>query len=199
MKKILLLLILLFLISNSNSQFIKNYGFKIGVLNNTLYMGSTPLTDVWAYDLGIFIEIPVFKKLSFVVELNFNEKGTSTPYLYPNFIINNRFRYLTLSGLTKYNFAEKEIDFYGIIGLRTDMMINNYYSGNYYDANIIKLRNFNFELGGTIGFGLGINPGPFLEFQYIPNFTSVYKVTFMGNQSSYRNSSILLLCGINFK
>ena len=78
-------------------------------------------------------------------------------------------------------------------------MVNNYYSGNYYDDNILKLQNFNFEFGGTIGVGLGIHPGFFLEFQYIPNFTNVYKVTFNGNINIYRNSSILLICGINFK
>jgi hypothetical protein len=213
-KKTILFLILIFLlpIENQYSQFIKSYGFQAGILSHTTFVINTGSKSFngsdglgLGFDLGFFGECTVYKRLSMLAEIHLNDRGVAAgnppitspepfPFGYSDYLpISNRFRYLTIQALGKYNFAKIDTGFYSIIGIRTDIMLQNYYTG--YHENYIKLPNRHFELGGTIGFGYNFPPGIFLEFEYNPDFTRMYRYDLDGYNASFQNYSLMFSVG----
>ena len=217
MKKLFFVFFAVFIfISNSNSQFIKSYGFQMGPSFYSQYW--TNLGPVYSFsdygagfgfDFGTFAECSLYKRLTLVGGLHLSDKGTmaETPGLtFPGFgtesyfspPVSNRFRDVSLQALVKYSFTKIDTGYYVIMGFRTDLMVQNYYTGN---GNYTRLSNGRFEFGGTFGIGYEYRSGLFLEFQYNPNKTRTYNIS-NGNHfwdMKVFRSSIILTLGYNLR
>jgi hypothetical protein len=211
MKKILFALLIIFALNEyTSSQFLKGYGFEGGLLYHSqcsINYGSNLSFDQWGgafgIDLGILGEFSLYKKLSLMGGLHLSDKGTSTsdpgistPIIFGSNSrpISNRYRYLTLQLSFKYNFKKPGYGYYVLCGLRTDMMLQNYYTGKYWDH--ISLPNGGFEAGGSFGLGYDFPSGFLIEFQYNPNIPKIYHLTvenYNWDVKIYRSSFILYL------
>ena len=210
MKKIIFIfIILLITISDSHSQLIKKLGFKTGPVMFWQYGDNSHDRNGFGYgfDFGMFTVIKGYKKLSFVIELDYADKGTAKgepgntgvrPFGYPDSYtdFNNRYQYITLGGFIKFNSTKKDYGFYTIAGFRLDMMVNNYYTG--YANTVFKPAANHFEFGGTIGIGLATTFGLLFEIQYNPNFTPIFKYNLYNNDVKFYNASVNLLTGYQF-
>ena len=208
MRKLILFSILLFSISNSDSQFIKNFGLKGGFvifLQHTYSDYGNNTGD--GFDIGMFVECPFYKRFTSVFEIHYSDKGigkgspgisSPMPLGYSDYVdVNNKYQYLTFQALAKYSFSKNYYGFYGILGVREDLLLKNYYTG-YYDIHETFTNGY-FEFGPTLGAGY-IFPFHFLlELQYCPNITYMLKYNLNGNIINFRNNSFLFLCGFCFK
>ncbi len=211
MKKILFAIFIFFAFTEcSSSQFLKGYRFQGGV--TLFWQYSTNYGSAFSYDeqsgafgidIGILGEFALYKKLSGIGGLHLSDKGISTsdPALtipgtsgYNYKTISNRFRYLTLQLSIKYNFKKPDYGFYTLCGLRTDLMLQNYYTGGY--ADHLSYPNGGLEAGLSFGFGYDFPGGLLMELQYNPNIAKIYRMTDNGynwNIKVYRTSFILYI------
>jgi hypothetical protein len=189
MKKIFFIsVIILVITSNLNSQFINSIGFKIGGVSYYQHMQKSSenfLNDIkeigFGYDFEVSFETRSYNMFTFIGALNFSDEGRilgNTPvYFYPfssDILISNRYRFLSVQTLAKYIFSRKQYGFYIISGLRTGLMIQNYYSKEH--ANYVKLPNGHFRFGLAMGMGYLFKSDYLVEILYKPNFTNTYYV-----------------------
>lgn len=209
MKKIIFIFILsLLFVPDSHAQLIKKLGFKAGPVMFWQYTNNNSRNSFgYGFDFGLFAEINGYKKLSFIGELHFSDMGTAKgtagitgplPFGYSdNYIdINNRYQYLSVHSLLKYDFTGKGYGLYTITGFRLDMMVSNYYNG--YHEIILKPSNNHFEFGGTLGLGLATKFGLLFELQYNPNFTPMFRYNLDNTDVKFYNASVNLLTGYQF-
>ena len=209
--------ILFFIFSIScaiHSQFLNEFGIKLGPSltghftyyndGHDQYEG----LDLFRFDIGLFGSIVNYKRLTVLAEVHYTIKGENegtganiSPIYYGQVIqkgLPNRFQYLSLEPLVKFNFYNrKNYYFYLIGGPRWDFRIGNYRNGYDNPDDYIHIKNFTFEFGMTIGTGVEFSSGLLFEFRFDPNFTNTY--FYKDSYTSYkkRHSTVMFLAGLN--
>ena len=209
MKKSIIILLIIILFNSLNAEIIKNLGLKTGIcyaIQNHDY-GLFDLDSKYkvGFDLGIFLESTRIKKISFLIEVHYVQKGNQfTKYfeeLYPP--INNsdllvKTEYISLIFLSKLSLSLLKLHPYVFIGPRIDFLIKC--KGNETDLNYVYENFESIDLGMNIGSGLEFylssNLNVLLEFAYSPNFTKTYT-----NEQHYEitGSSFEILTGFSYQ
>lgn len=209
------------LITTSESQIVKQYGFKIGASSSyqtaTTFINNEKSSSEnrKGFDAGVFIEIFNNKNINFLAELHFIQKGMK-------FVIDKIYNipektgeteyttinYLSFPLLLKLGFTSKIFSPYFIGGPRVDYMLSyneNILNGYYKSINKI---NWGFTLGVGISKKITKRSSLLVEFRYSKDLTSFPNTDFhVGNQLftygnevgvNIRNSSLEFLIGLGF-
>jgi len=191
MKIIYLVLIPLVIISTSQAQLIKSYGFKIGATSSSQDWDYTQLTDFtpetrWGINVGVFTEFLNIPYFSLVTELNYIQKGmkedvpvttVTNPDGTGEYITwDTRVDYLNISALGKFRLDFSLFTPYIVIGPKLDFEINQEHSLGFTD---VVEENFNEVM---YGFKIGIGSEVKFEFfsiiaeiLYDYNFNDLYE------------------------
>ena len=191
MKIIYLVLIPLVIISTSQAQLIRSYGFKIGATSSSQDWDYTQLTDFtpetrWGINVGVFSEFFNSPYFSLVTELNYVQKGMKEEVPVSS-VINpdgtgeyitwdTRIDYINLSAFGKLRLNFDPLTPYILIGPKMDFQIN---LENSMDVLNVVEENFNEVMYGfKIGIGSEVKFEFFIllaEILYDYNFNDLYE------------------------
>ncbi|KAF0152455.1 MAG: hypothetical protein FD143_1093 [Ignavibacteria bacterium] len=138
--KRLFILIFLFFVSVSYSQFIKGYGLKIGATNSHQSWGYTAISPVRGFDpdnkigfnIGLFAEHFNYSNFQLITELNYVQKGiqkeiarteSESPEILGKVLWKLMIDYVNISILAKPKFALEKVTPYLLFGPRIDFEI----------------------------------------------------------------------------
>ena len=192
MRIIYLVLIPLVIISTSQAQLIRGYGFKIGAtISNQEWDYNNYLPELnpetrWGINVGVFSEFLNIPYLSLVTELNYVQKGMkkdlpvstiTNPDRTGEYITwDTRVDYLNLSALGKFRLDFSLFTPYIVTGPKVDFEINQENSLGF--TNIVE-ENFNEVMYGLkVGIGTEVELGTFnllAEILYDYNFNDLYE------------------------
>jgi hypothetical protein len=192
MKKVYLIIILLFFISSSQAQLIRGYGVKIGAtISNQKWDYNNYLPELnpesrWGFNVGVFSEFFNSPYLSLITELNYVQKGMkkdlpvstiTNPDGTGEFITwDTRIDYLNLSALGKLRLDFNPLIPYILLGPKIDFQINLDNSMGL--LNVVE-KNFNEVMYGLkVGIGSEVQFDSFsllTEILYDYNINELYK------------------------
>lgn len=211
MKFIYLALILLVIISTSQAQLIRSYGFKVGATSSSQewdynnYLPELNPDSRWGFNFGVFSEFLDSPYFSLVTELNYIQKGMKKDL--PITTVTNpdgtgeygtwdtHIDYFKLSALGKLRLDFSLFTPYIVIGPKVDFEINQEHSLGLF--NIFE-ENFNEVMYGfKIGIGSEVKFESFsllAEILYDYNFNDLYE----GEYLTVRSDSFDFRIGIMF-
>lgn len=218
MKRIIVVLVLVFLISNlSNAQFYKGFGLKAGtsIANQETELFGSHFRYKFGITAGVFKETAIIENLNLIVGINFTQKGALEPF----YITSETGQYIetkyfhrtvnmaSLELLTKYGGNKEKLSPYILAGLRMDIFISakNTMDGNELTRSFYSYPiNNNKTFGGVIGMGLEFKPvkslTTFIEGTYNPDFTLLGERLLNTYNDSWKikNYSFEIKTGIKF-
>jgi hypothetical protein len=217
MKKLLIVVfITLFIPFLASAQIYKGFGVKIGTSVANIQSNYFYLTTNYKIGLscGVFKETKIFDELSFVVGVNYAQKGFRLEILemdefgkylgisYEHQNIN----FLNAELNLKYGDNNEKFSSYFFAGLRADFLIshNVTYKGNDLPYDLISFDKSK-SFGGIFGVGISFKPSKlysvFIEGAYSPDFTNLIERHDIYN-SNYdywvRGNSFDIRAGIKF-
>ncbi len=220
-KTLLMFLAFFILITTSESQIVKQYGFKIGASSSyqtaTTFINNEKSSSEnrIGFDAGVFIEIFNNKNINLLAELHFIQKGMKFVidkiYNIPEKTGESEYttiNYLSFPLLVKLGFSSKILSPYLLAGPRADYMLS--YSENILNGYYKSINKINW--GITIGVGISRKltkkSSLLAEFRYCKDFTSFPNTEFhVGSQLftygnkvgvNIKNSSFEFLIGLGF-
>ena len=202
-------LILFILFNHTSAQFVKGYGFKLGLTKasqNWDSKSTSPfeLDSRTGMNVGIFAETIGLLGLSFLGEMNYTQKGMtydilqtskSSPEPIGLKTVDNRIDYLSFSFLGKYSFGMLLFNPYLIGGPRVDIEVTkNIYTGfdQIYDDSKKSI------LGWSIG--VGVELGKFLPWTFLAEIKYNFDTTkaYESENLTIKNNSYEIRGGIRF-
>lgn len=191
MKRFILLILIVFS-SNSYSQFLKDYGVKVGGTISHQNWDYSPISPVSGFDpdnkfgfnIGVFLEFLETKNLRLVTEFNYIQKGiqqeigttsTESPDFIGTILWKMRIDYLNLSIMAKPKLDLGVLSPYLLVGSRLDYEISKsleYDDESFYDD--FEKSRFGLKIG--LGSELKLFELKLLaEFIYDLDFKELYK------------------------
>lgn len=210
--KALILLIAITIYHHSNGQFVKNVGLKsgVGLSNQKWNYENASLSKYYSWQdnktgfIGLcFIETPLSEKFTLRTSLGYIQKGFFDKEVYqitgpearvkdPNVIFHN----LTLDIAVNYSpFKGNTLNPYFFLGLRNEYRIAVRgaiveFMGNEIEMNASMYDRFNkYTLSGVIGIGLLFKNIIFMDLEYNPAITNLYKSDLLTIKGSYASAT----------
>lgn len=219
-KKLLVILTVLFTVHNIQSQTPDKFGIRAGIIftgistsndDKNLFYDSSAFLSHLNFTVSVYKEWFTKKKFSISTELIYSvvgDKNVLVKYLkpvptnqgefYEESYITNRFQYLSLHILPRYRFVVTPSgeNMYVYAGPTADMLIGNYSSENF--ENVYELDNFKMTFGGAFGLGLELMDFLTFEFKLLHSFTGPYNIKYGDKTISRRYTSAVFYTGVSF-
>ncbi|WP_400076217.1 porin family protein [Winogradskyella sp. R77965] len=165
MKKLLLVAIVTFGLSNSVSAQSIDYGLKAG-LNLANLNGADDASNLTSFHVGGFAEIELSEKFSLQPELLYSRQGAKEQ----EDDVKIKLDYLSIPIMAKYYVAEKfSLEF----GPQMGFLINDKIVFDDSDAPDVETDGASFDLGLNIGVGLDVTSNLFTQLRYSYGITTV--------------------------
>ncbi len=199
--------VLLLAQSGAYAQPKRTYGVKLGIVgaNETWTMISSAdlgTSTRWGFTAEVFAEIPLFRYLSAVGEIQYTQKGMRysapvTTISQPDgtgeyYTMRPRIDYISVPMLARLRIPLHAVTPYLLVGPRFDFLISSRADG--LDAVVSRFDRMDYGL--TLGAGVELDSifpfGLLAEFRYNPNVYDSYESSYL----SVRNRSLDFLIGV---
>ncbi len=220
-KKILILVILIFIVNSSYSQTFTKFGLKCGLIFNGIstendqakVVGENAFFNFLSYNFGMYGEFFNTRRFCLSSEIHFTLKGERNPNfigvvqtqnsnqhtLYEFKYLSDRFYYLRFQLLPRFRFllTTSNENIYVLGGPTFDYMFANSNSGD--AKNIKDIENSRLEFGALFGVGIEMWDIVSFEFRVEHTFSSLYTISYSNNNITRHHNALLFLTGLNLK